>query len=99
MPLVGVARAKELIFSGRTVGADEAGAIGLLARTATPGEAEAAAIALAGELAEMPSEGLRRLKAMFREFERTADRVGRENDLLIEWQLHGAGLPAGRIDT
>src|SRR5213083_2033118 len=34
VPLVGLARAKELVFTGRVVGAEEAQAIGLLARTA-----------------------------------------------------------------
>jgi enoyl-CoA hydratase/carnithine racemase len=42
-PLVGVSRAKELIFTGRVVGMDEAAAMGLLHRTAPAEDAEAAA--------------------------------------------------------
>jgi enoyl-CoA hydratase len=49
--LVGPARAKELIWSGRQVRADEALAIGLVDRVAAPAEVEAAALHWAGELA------------------------------------------------
>jgi hypothetical protein len=42
--LVGVARAKELIFTGRTVGAGGAAAIGLLHETVVAEEAEPAAL-------------------------------------------------------
>src|SRR5213076_2826194 len=49
VPLVGLARAKELIFTGRTIGMEEAAALGLLQRTAPAGEAEAAALELAAE--------------------------------------------------
>jgi enoyl-CoA hydratase/carnithine racemase len=93
VPLVGMARAKELIFTGRVVGQAEAGALGLLARTAPAAEAEAVALDLARELAEAPPEGLRALKGMFREFEATADRVARENARLEAFQREGAGLP------
>jgi enoyl-CoA hydratase/carnithine racemase len=93
VPLLGLARAKELVFTGRTVGAEEAAAIGLLARLTEPVQAEAAALELARELAAHPSDGLRRLKGMFRDFERSAERVARENEILVDWQRHGAGLP------
>jgi enoyl-CoA hydratase/carnithine racemase len=46
-PLVGVARAKELIFTGRVVGAEEAAAIGLVHDTVPAEEADAAALRLA----------------------------------------------------
>jgi enoyl-CoA hydratase len=49
--LVGPARAKELIWSGRQVRADEALAIGLVDRVVPAAELEAAALAWAGELA------------------------------------------------
>ena len=93
VPLVGVARAKELIFTGRTVGMEEAVAVGLAHRAAPAAEAEAVALGLAAEIAAHPVDGLRLLKAMFRDFEGAADRVGRENEILVEWQEGGAGLP------
>jgi enoyl-CoA hydratase/carnithine racemase len=93
VPLVGLSRAKELVFTGRVVAQEEAAALGLLHRTAPAAEAEAAALALAGELAAHPPDGLRRLKAMFRELEGTAGRVAHENELLVDFQRRGAGLP------
>lgn len=97
VPLVGLSRAKELIFTGRVVDVGEAAALGLLHRTAPAALAETAAIDLAREIAANPSEGLRRLKAMFRDYEGTAERVRRENETLVEWQRHGAGLPQGAV--
>jgi enoyl-CoA hydratase/carnithine racemase len=97
VPLVGMARAKDLIFTGRVVGMDEAAAMGLLSRTAPAAEAEAAALEVAGALAASPPGGLRVLKTMFREFEATADRVARENDALERFQREGTGLPAGGV--
>lgn len=96
VPLVGEARAKELILSGRTVGLAEAQQLGLIARSAPAAQAEQAALALAGELAAHPPEGLRRIKALFRELAGGAARVARENEILVEFQRHGAGLPQRR---
>ncbi len=93
VPLVGLSRAKELILTGRVVGAEEAGRIGLVQRVVGEAEAEATAFALALEASQGPPEAMRRLKAMFGELERTADRVAHENALLVEFQRHGAGLP------
>ena len=93
VPLVGLSRAKELIFTGRVVGTEEAAALGLLHRTAPAGEAEAVALELAREIAAHPPDGLRRLKRMFRRMESTAARVEYENELLVDFQRAGAGLP------
>jgi enoyl-CoA hydratase/carnithine racemase len=97
VPLVGLSRAKELILTGRVVGMDEALAIGFLHRTATAAGSEAAALELAREVAAHDREGLRALKAMFGELEGMAARVARENELLVDWQRHGTGLPSGGV--
>jgi enoyl-CoA hydratase/carnithine racemase len=93
-PLVGSSRARELVFTGRTVGIEEAVGLGLIARSAPEGRAEATALELARELSEHPLEGLRRLKAMFRELDGTAARVEYENRVLVDWQRAGPGLPS-----
>jgi len=92
-PLVGEARARELIFSGRTIGLEEASALGLIARRAPAEQAEQAAVALAEELAAHPTDGLRRLKSLFRELSGSEHRVARENEILVDWQRNGSGLP------
>jgi enoyl-CoA hydratase/carnithine racemase len=99
VPLVGLARAKELIFTGRVVGMEEAAVLGLLHRTAPAEQAEAVAVELAVALARFPPGGLRRLKLMFRDFEGTADRIARENALLVQFQREGAGLPQAPADA
>lgn len=48
--LVGRGRAKELIFTGRKVGADEALALGIVERIAAPEQLEASTLALADEI-------------------------------------------------
>jgi enoyl-CoA hydratase/carnithine racemase len=97
VPLVGLSKARELIFTGRVVGADEADALGLLARRAAPDGAEAAALELAREIAAHPPAGLRHLKDLFRAYEGTQDRVARENAEIVEFQRTGGGLPYGGV--
>ena len=91
--LVGVARAKELIFTGRRLGAAEALELGLVSRVVPAPEAEAAALELAAQIAAAPPDGIRRLKGLFRELGGDAARVARENAELGDWQARGAGLP------
>jgi enoyl-CoA hydratase len=57
--LVGHGRAMDMILTGRGVGADEALTIGLADRVVDPGEALAAAVALAHELAALPQHCMR----------------------------------------
>lgn len=94
-PLVGVARAKELIFTGRTIGAEEAAAIGLVHDTVPAKFAEGAALRLAAHVAAHAPEGVRILKAAFRELDGAQGRVAHENELLEVFQRKGKGLPQG----
>jgi len=95
-PLIGLSRARDLVFTGRLIGADEALALGFLNRVASEVEAEAEAVSVAEAIAGNDLGGVRRLKRMFREFEGLGaeERIARENEILVEWQRSGAGLPA-----
>jgi enoyl-CoA hydratase/carnithine racemase len=95
VPLIGVSRAKELVLTGRVVGAAEAEAIGFLHGVAPAAEAEHAAIELAGTVAGQSTDGIRTLKQMFRDLEDTTRRVAYENQRLMDFQQHGSGLPRG----
>ncbi|MDT4903586.1 MAG: hypothetical protein QOH52_1602 [Pseudonocardiales bacterium] len=95
-PLIGVARAKDLVFTGRAIGQAEADALGLLQRSAAAADAESAGVDLARTVAAQSPGGLRLLKQMFRDLDRTPERVAYENEHLMQFQQHGAGLPRGR---
>src|SRR3954454_143882 len=91
-PLVGLARAKELILTARVLDQRAADELGLLAAAVPAAEAEAGAVA-AVRAVSGPVEGLRTLKRMFRDLEGSERRVAYENELLVEFQARGAGLP------
>lgn len=85
--LVGVARAKELVFTGRMVDADEARSIGLVNRVVPADETYAAARELAERLARGPALALRAAKESI---DRGAE-TDLETGLAIE-RTHFAGL-------
>ncbi|MFT4263534.1 MAG: enoyl-CoA hydratase/isomerase family protein [Nocardioides sp.] len=93
--LIGLSRAKELVYLGRPIGAAEALASGLAHRAVPTDEAEATAIELAEAVARQSAPGIRNLKEMFRHLEGTLDRIDYENERLVEFQRHGTGLPQG----
>lgn len=95
VPLVGFAKATELLLTARTLDAHAADELGLLTRVTGAEAAEAAALELAAEIAAHPPEGVRQMKRLLRRGEGTAERIERENAVLLYWQRHGAGLPRG----
>lgn len=63
---LGIQRAKELVYSGRRVGAQEAQAMGLVNRVVPDAELDAAAFEYARELADGPTFALGVAKKMFK---------------------------------
>lgn len=61
-PLVGLGRAKELLYFGETISAHDAQAIGLVNRVVEDGTSETAAIAWAAQLAAIPRRAVQATK-------------------------------------
>jgi enoyl-CoA hydratase/carnithine racemase len=91
--LCGLATAKYLLLSSRTVGADEALRLGLVSRVAPAATTEEAALDLAARVAEHPPEAVARLKAMLHEWDDVEGRSRAEGKGQVEWQRSGPGLP------
>ena len=84
--LVGAGVAKDLIYSGRMVGAEEARSIGLVTAVAPPGEAYDTALEMAKRYAAGPSVALAAAKHAIQ----TGTEVDRTSGLLIERQAFAA---------
>ncbi len=94
--LCGLAAAKYLLLSSRTVGADEALRLGLVNRVAPAARTEEAALELAAQVATHPPEAVARLKRMLHEWDDVEGRSRSEGEGQVEWQRSGPGLPYGR---
>jgi enoyl-CoA hydratase/carnithine racemase len=66
VPLIGAGRTRDLVYTGRTVGADEARAIGLIERVTPPDDVLGTAQALARDLAAGPRQALAAAKQAIR---------------------------------
>ena len=91
--LCGLAAAKYLLLSSRTVGADEALRLGLVNRVAPAAATEEAALELAAAVAAHPPEAVARLKRMLHEWDDVEGRSAREGEGQVEWARDGPGLP------
>jgi len=94
--LCGLAAAKYLLLTSRTVGADEALRLGLVNRIAPAAATEESALALAAEVAAHPPEAVARLKSMLHEWDDVVGRSANEGEGQVEWQRSGPGLPSAR---
>jgi enoyl-CoA hydratase/carnithine racemase len=91
--LCGLATAKYLLLTSRTVGADEALRLGLVNRVAPAAATEEAAIELATGVAAHPREAVARLKQMLHAWDDIVGRSAAEGEGQVEWQRSGPGLP------
>jgi enoyl-CoA hydratase/carnithine racemase len=91
--LCGLAAAKYLLLSARSVTADEALRLGLVNRVAPAAATEGAALELAAQVAAHPPEAVARLKAMLNEWDGVVQRSRAEGEGQVEWERTGPGLP------
>jgi enoyl-CoA hydratase len=91
--LCGLATAKYLLLTSRTVGADEALRLGLVNRVAPASATEEAALELAATVAAHPPDAVARLKRMLHEWDDVEGRSRVEGEGQVEWQRTGPGLP------
>jgi enoyl-CoA hydratase/carnithine racemase len=91
--LCGLATAKYMLLSSRTVGADEALRLGLVNRVAPAAATEGAALELANEVAAHPPEAVAQLKQLLHGWDDVVGRSKLEGVGQVEWQRTGPGLP------
>jgi 2-(1,2-epoxy-1,2-dihydrophenyl)acetyl-CoA isomerase len=91
--LVGVAKAKEILFTGRVVPAEEALAIGLLNQLVTDRPVVEAAIAMAATIAANPAEGVQGVKALVNGS--LGHTLQQAYDAEFDWMVHHMA-PSGR---
>ena len=91
--LCGLAAAKYLLLSSRTVGADEALRLGLVNRVAPAAATEDSAVELATAVAAHPPDAVAQLKRLLHEWDDVVGRSKREGIGQVEWARSGPGLP------
>lgn len=91
--LCGLAAAKYLLLSSRTVGADEALRLGLVNRVAPATATEASALELATAVAANPPEAVAQLKRMLHQWDDIEGRSRIEGIGQVDWARTGPGLP------
>jgi enoyl-CoA hydratase/carnithine racemase len=91
--LCGLATAKYLLFSSRTVGADEALRLGLVNRVAPAAATETSALELAASVAAHPPEAVAQLKRMLHGWDDIEGRSKVEGIGQVDWARTGPGLP------
>jgi enoyl-CoA hydratase/carnithine racemase len=91
--LCGLAAAKYLLLSSRTVGVDEALRLGLVNRVAPAAATEDSALELAAAVASHPPEAVARLKRMLHEWDDIEGRSKIEGVGQVDWARTGPGLP------
>lgn len=85
---LGARKAKELLFTGRYLGAEEAERLGMVNRVVEPDELDAASLALARDIAEMHPFGLAAAK---RAVNQTLDIMGFYASLQSVFDIHATG--------
>jgi len=91
--LCGLATAKYLLFTSRTIPADEALRLGLVNRIAPTAATEESALELAASVAAHPPEAVARLKRMLHEWDDVEGRSRVEGVGQVDWAREGPGLP------
>jgi enoyl-CoA hydratase/carnithine racemase len=91
--LCGLATAKYLLLTSRSVGADQALRMGLVHRIAPAAATEEAALELAAEVAAHPPEAVARLKQMLHRWDGVVERSADEGRGQVEWQRSAPGFP------
>jgi enoyl-CoA hydratase/carnithine racemase len=91
--LCGLAAAKYLLLTSRTVGADEALRLGLVNRVAPAAATEEVALELATGVAAHPPQAVALLKRMLHGWDDIEGRTRVEGEGQVEWQRSGLGSP------
>jgi enoyl-CoA hydratase/carnithine racemase len=90
--LCGLAAAKYLLLSSRTIGADEAFRLGLVNRVAPAAGTEESALELAADVAAHPPEAVAQLKRMLHKWDDVEGRSAIEGRGQVEWMQEGPGF-------